>query len=82
MIDYFGDIRLIRNDFVHNKGICKESADLKVLHTPAPPSPNAGKAPGGHAGTPYLQTRPGVVLPQRPRPELAPIEHAPLPANR
>lgn len=29
--DYFGDIRLIRNDFVHNKGICKESADLKLL---------------------------------------------------
>jgi hypothetical protein len=31
LVDYFGDIRLIRNDFVHNKGICKESADLKVL---------------------------------------------------
>ncbi|WP_238407149.1 hypothetical protein [Mycobacterium canetti] len=31
LIDYFGDIRLIRNDFVHNKGICKESANLKVL---------------------------------------------------
>jgi hypothetical protein len=29
--DYFGDIRLIRNDFVHNKGICKESAGLKLL---------------------------------------------------
>lgn len=26
LVDYFGDIRLIRNDFVHNKGICKESA--------------------------------------------------------
>lgn len=22
--DYFGDIRLIRNDFVHNRGICKD----------------------------------------------------------
>jgi len=31
LIDYFGDVRLIRNDFVHNKGICKESANLKVL---------------------------------------------------
>ena len=31
LIDYFGDIRLIRNDFVHNKGICKESANLKLL---------------------------------------------------
>jgi hypothetical protein len=31
LVDYFGDIRLIRNDFVHNKGICKESANLKVL---------------------------------------------------
>jgi hypothetical protein len=29
LIDYFGDIRLIRNDFVHNKGICKGSADPK-----------------------------------------------------
>ncbi|ORV39323.1 hypothetical protein D2E36_16580 [Mycobacteroides abscessus] len=29
--DYFGDIRLIRNDFVHNKGICKDSAQLKRL---------------------------------------------------
>ncbi|OBA65743.1 hypothetical protein A5633_03420 [Mycolicibacterium elephantis] len=29
--DYFGDIRLIRNDFVHNKGVCKDSADVKVL---------------------------------------------------
>jgi hypothetical protein len=32
LVDFFGDIRLIRNDFVHNKGICKESAGLKVLH--------------------------------------------------
>jgi hypothetical protein len=31
LIDYFGDIRRIRNDFVHNKGICKESADLQIL---------------------------------------------------
>ncbi|WP_304116554.1 hypothetical protein [Mycolicibacterium bacteremicum] len=29
--DYFGDIRLIRNDFVHNKGICKDSAQLRRL---------------------------------------------------
>jgi hypothetical protein len=29
--DYFGDIRLIRNDFVHNKGICDESATTVVL---------------------------------------------------
>lgn len=29
--DYFGDIRLIRNDFVHNKGICDESANTVVL---------------------------------------------------
>lgn len=29
--DYFGDIRLVRNDFVHNKGICKDSAQLKRL---------------------------------------------------
>ncbi|WP_236740955.1 hypothetical protein [Mycobacteroides abscessus] len=31
LVDYFGDIRLIRNDFVHNKGICKESADTELL---------------------------------------------------
>jgi hypothetical protein len=31
LVDYFGDIRLIRNDFVHNKGICDESADTRVL---------------------------------------------------
>jgi hypothetical protein len=31
LIDYFGDIRLIRNDFVHNKGVCKESAGTQVL---------------------------------------------------
>jgi hypothetical protein len=31
LIPYFGDIRLIRNDFVHNKGICKDSADTEVL---------------------------------------------------
>lgn len=31
LIDYFGDIRLIRNDFVHNKGVCKESAGAQVL---------------------------------------------------
>jgi hypothetical protein len=29
--DYFGDLRLVRNDFVHNKGVCKESATLKRL---------------------------------------------------
>ncbi|WP_373235228.1 hypothetical protein [Mycobacterium marinum] len=29
--DFFGDIRLIRNDFVHNKGRCKDSAQLKRL---------------------------------------------------
>ncbi|UNB55480.1 hypothetical protein [Mycolicibacterium sp. YH-1] len=29
--DFFGDIRLIRNDFVHNKGVCKESAAVKIL---------------------------------------------------
>ncbi|MEZ0054367.1 hypothetical protein ABIA30_005408 [Mycobacterium sp. MAA66] len=31
LVDYFGDIRLIRNDFVHNKGICDESANVAVL---------------------------------------------------
>jgi hypothetical protein len=31
VVDYFGDIRLIRNDFVHNKGICDESANARVL---------------------------------------------------
>jgi hypothetical protein len=31
LVDYFGDIRRIRNDFVHNKGICKESAETVVL---------------------------------------------------
>ena len=31
LIDYFGDTRLIRNDFVHNKGICKDSANLETL---------------------------------------------------
>lgn len=31
LVDYFGDIRLIRNDFVHNKGICKESAATVLL---------------------------------------------------
>jgi hypothetical protein len=31
LVDYFGDIRLIRNDFVHNKGICDESANVRVL---------------------------------------------------
>lgn len=31
VVDYFGDIRLIRNDFVHNKGICDESANTRVL---------------------------------------------------
>ncbi|WP_234826641.1 hypothetical protein [Mycobacteroides abscessus] len=31
LVDYFGDIRLIRNDFVHNKGICSESANVRVL---------------------------------------------------
>jgi hypothetical protein len=31
LIPYFADIRLIRNDFVHNKGMCKESADTQVL---------------------------------------------------
>lgn len=29
--DYFGDIRLIRNDFVHNRGICKDSSQLRRL---------------------------------------------------
>lgn len=29
--DFFGDIRLIRNDFVHNKGEVNESANLKTL---------------------------------------------------
>jgi hypothetical protein len=31
LVDYFGDIRLIRNDVVHNKGICDESANTVVL---------------------------------------------------
>ena len=31
LVDYFGDIRLIRNDVVHNKGICDESANPVVL---------------------------------------------------
>jgi len=31
LVDYFGDIRLIRNDFVHNKGICEYSANAVVL---------------------------------------------------
>ena len=31
VVDFFGDIRRIRNDFVHNKGICDESAHLSVL---------------------------------------------------
>jgi hypothetical protein len=31
LIPYFGDIRLIRNDFVHNKGICEDSANTEVL---------------------------------------------------
>jgi hypothetical protein len=31
LVDYFGDIRLIRNDFVHNKGVCDESANVVVL---------------------------------------------------
>lgn len=30
-INYFGDIRLIRNDFVHHKGICNESAKVVLL---------------------------------------------------
>ena len=30
--DFFGDIRLIRNDFVHNKGEANESTDLRTLH--------------------------------------------------
>jgi hypothetical protein len=29
--DFFGDIRLIRNDFVHNKGEVRESVNLKCL---------------------------------------------------
>ena len=29
--DFFGDIRLIRNDFVHNKGEADESTNLKTL---------------------------------------------------
>lgn len=31
LIDYFGGIRIIRNDVVHNKGICDESANTVVL---------------------------------------------------
>ena len=31
LVDFFGDIRLIRNEFLHNKGICKESANLQLL---------------------------------------------------
>ncbi|MGY4646285.1 hypothetical protein ACVWWN_000081 [Mycobacterium sp. URHB0021] len=31
LVDYFGDIRLIRNDFVHNKGICDESANAVTV---------------------------------------------------
>jgi hypothetical protein len=31
LVDYFGDIRLIRNDVVHNKGICAESSHTVVL---------------------------------------------------
>ncbi len=31
LVDYFGDIRLIRNDFVHNKGVCDESANVVLL---------------------------------------------------
>jgi hypothetical protein len=31
LVDYFGDIRLIRNDVVHNKGICAESSNTVVL---------------------------------------------------
>jgi len=31
LVDYFGDIRRIRNDVVHNKGICQESANTVVL---------------------------------------------------
>lgn len=34
LVDYFGDIRLIRNDFVHNKGICDESANVVALQWP------------------------------------------------
>lgn len=29
--DFFGDIRLVRNDFVHNKGEARESLNTKVL---------------------------------------------------
>ena len=29
--DFFGDIRLIRNDFVHNKGIADEAVNVKLL---------------------------------------------------
>jgi hypothetical protein len=42
LIDYFGDIRLIRNDFVRNKGICKECTDLKVLQWG--PHPRGGQS--------------------------------------
>lgn len=31
LVPYFGDLRLIRNDFVHNKGICKEATNTQVL---------------------------------------------------
>ena len=30
--DFFGDIRLIRNDYVHNKGIADEAVNAKLLH--------------------------------------------------
>jgi hypothetical protein len=30
--DFFGDIRLIRNDFVHNKGIADEALNTRLLH--------------------------------------------------
>ena len=31
VVDYVGAIRLIRNDFVHNKGVCYESPDIRVF---------------------------------------------------
>ena len=31
VVDYFGAIRLIRNDFVHNKGVCYESPNTRVF---------------------------------------------------
>ena len=42
--DFFGEIRLIRHDFVHNKGVCKKSKEVKLVEwlsegQPIAPSP-------------------------------------------